>query len=368
MRGGLAASVRRLSVSFLLICLCVTAYYTAFRDAGAVRSVYTPFSRAADAALSRLFSAFPFSAAEFLLYILLAALLFYTVYTLVMLAIRPRRPMRLLVFLSRLILWASVLVFLFSALWGVNYLAPPLSETLGLGISSRPSGELFETAEALLEKTNEYARKVPRDENSVAVLGDFSSLAGRVGEGYRALAGNYPFYRSGDGAFSAPKAVAAWKLMSFAGISGIYTPFTGEANVNPSTPQACLPFTMAHEVAHRLGVAPENEANFSAFLSCISSPDDAYVYSGYFEGFLYCYDAVALVDGGEQAKLWNGLNEYAMADLLDMIAYNKRYEGPAREAGTRLNDAYLKTMLQEEGVRSYGEVTDLIIAWYMESR
>jgi hypothetical protein len=245
-------------------------------------------------------------------------------------------------------------------------MAPPLSDTLGLDASPRARQDLFDTAEALLDKVNEYARLVGRGTDQVSDFGDFSLLAEKAGDGYTDLAGIYPFYESGSGLLSAPKAVTDWPLMSYAGISGIYIPFTGEANVNPSTPQACLPFTLAHEVAHRLGVAPEDEANFSAFLSCISNPDKAYVYSGYYEGFLYCYNAVALVDREEQAKLWNGLSEYAMADIFDMIEYNRTYEGPIEEAGTRINDAYLKTMMQEEGVQSYGKVTDLIIAWYME--
>jgi hypothetical protein len=40
---------------------------------------------------------------------------------------------------------------------------------------------------------------------------------------------------------------------------------------------------MAHELAHRMSVAPqEDEANFLAFLACRANRDRRVVYSGYF--------------------------------------------------------------------------------------
>ena len=41
-----------------------------------------------------------------------------------------------------------------------------------------------------------------------------------------------------------------------------------------------------------------------------------------------------------------------------------QYEGKIAEAATQANDTYLKMNNQEEGVKSYGRVVDLMLAYY----
>ena len=62
---------------------------------------------------------------------------------------------------------------------------------------------------------------------------------------------------------------------------GFFFPFTGEANLNVDSPECLLPATIAHELAHVRGVAPEQTANFVAILACDTSGDPLYAYSGY---------------------------------------------------------------------------------------
>ena len=50
------------------------------------------------------------------------------------------------------------------------------------------------------------------------------------------------------------------------GFSGYFNPFTNETQLNWHTPKNSQPITQAHEQAHQLGFAAENEANFIAFL------------------------------------------------------------------------------------------------------
>ena len=37
-----------------------------------------------------------------------------------------------------------------------------------------------------------------------------------------------------------------------------------------------------------------------------------------------------------------------------------------QDAAQKVNDAYLKAFDEESGVQSYGEVADLLIAWYLQ--
>ena len=54
------------------------------------------------------------------------------------------------------------------------------------------------------------------------------------------------------------------------------------------------------------------------------------------------------------------------ADLLGANAHYEPYEGAAKDAAQSVNDAYLKAFSQEEGVESYGQVSDALAAWYVE--
>ena len=82
------------------------------------------------------------------------------------------------------------------------------------------------------------------------------------------------------------------ELMSYTHITGVYTFFTGEANINVAFPDYTIPYTAAHELAHQRGIAREDEANFVAFLVCNESDDPYIRYSAYLN--LYEYVASSL--------------------------------------------------------------------------
>ena len=68
------------------------------------------------------------------------------------------------------------------------------------------------------------------------------------------------------------------KLQSMMGFTGMYFPFTGEANVNIDAPAALFPATVAHEMAHQRMIASELEANFLGVAACLSSDNVTYQY------------------------------------------------------------------------------------------
>ena len=61
---------------------------------------------------------------------------------------------------------------------------------------------------------------------------------------------------------SVVKGVATPNLLSYTETSGIYSPFTFEANINMQMPDLYFAATAAHEYAHLQGFAREDEANF----------------------------------------------------------------------------------------------------------
>jgi hypothetical protein len=160
----------------------------------------------------------------------------------------------------------------------------------------------------------------------------------------------------------APKPVMLSSLMSYAGISGIFIPFTGEANVNATLPEWQIPFTAAHELAHQRGYAREDEANYVGYRACRAHPDRDFQYSGTFEAALYALGALAGADRAAYGRLRATLSPPLVRDLGALSAWRARYRSRLGRVQDRVNDAYLKTQGQRDGVQSYGRMVDLLLA------
>jgi hypothetical protein len=160
------------------------------------------------------------------------------------------------------------------------------------------------------------------------------------------------------------KSVYFSTVMSDLGISGIYSFFTGEANVNVEYPDYCLPFTAAHELAHQRGICRENEANFVAFLVCIASDDDYIRYSGYLQMYEYLASALYRASPEKYYEIYYQLSDVAKADVRAANAvYQKHKDSILGKINERLDDAYLKAN-GTEGVVSYGYVVRLAVGYY----
>ncbi|MDR0382051.1 MAG: DUF3810 domain-containing protein [Oscillospiraceae bacterium] len=358
LRGQRAARRRWIAAAGLWLAAAGLVFW-ARRDPSGVARVFVPWARRAQGALSHAAVA-PFPLTECLAYALAAAAPAALVVTAVR-SVRGRSGRPALRFLSHAALWAGALACLFLSLWGLGAFAPPLANRLALDTAPASAQTLYDTAVWLRDEMNALAGQVPRGADG-ACAGGFDALAGQAGDGFRHLAARVP--GAFEGAPAAPKRVIGAGLLSRLGLSGVYSPFLGEAMVNPDTIPAHLPFTMCHEMAHGMGYVSEDEANYIAFLACTANPDPLFAYSGYHLAFIYCANALGAADAALSARLWEDVSPLAHADFDAQRAYLKRHEGPARAVGEAVNDAYLRTMNQPEGTRSYGRVVDLLIADY----
>lgn len=66
--------------------------------------------------------------------------------------------------------------------------------------------------------------------------------------------------------------------------------------MNTTVPRFLEPYVTAHEMAHQLGYAKENEANFVGFLACRSYDNPAFRYSAYYDMYNYALTEVYLRD------------------------------------------------------------------------
>ncbi|MBQ8993269.1 MAG: DUF3810 domain-containing protein, partial [Turicibacter sp.] len=152
--------------------------------------------------------------------------------------------------------------------------------------------------------------------------------------------------------------------MNYTNITGIYSPFTVEANVNIAVPDSTLLFTTMHEMAHQRGYASENEANFIAFITCIHHPDTDFIYSGYLSALRYTNIALSKVNHQVLMTLNEQLNEGVKRDLRYLNEFWSQYEGKVEKTFNTMNQTYLTLNGVSDGVQSYGRVVDLLLAYY----
>jgi hypothetical protein len=193
----------------------------------------------------------------------------------------------------------------------------------------------------------------------------YKGALSRASKGYENISPSYPVF---SGRYGKPKGVLTSLGLCYTGIAGIYMPFTGEANVNILVPDATLPSTICHEMAHQRGFAREDEANFIGYLACKYSNDADFQYSGYLLALIYSMNALYAYDEASYYELVKTYSPGLVRDLKYDSDFWKQFEGPAEKAQERINDAYLKSNKQADGIYSYGRMVDLLLAEYKTSQ
>mgnify|MGYP002771367955 CR=1 FL=1 len=349
-------TIGRLILSAVFVLLTAALAAAAIYMPEVFFSYYTGFSKDILAFLSGVTGPFPFAVWEVLLVLIVLLAVYF-------LARSLGRHRGVICWLAGVVLLVSVLVFSFVGLWGLNHFAPSIAQRTGLEVTAYSKDQLVRTANYMVRQANAWADRVERDEDGNLAV-DFSQMAQHAVDGYNVLAESNEFF---SGSQAPVKKLLAGKVFSYMGTTGIFVAFTGESGVNPDTYAASVPFTMCHELAHRLTVAPEDEANFCAFLACRENEDPAFQYSGWYSAFVYTYNALYEIDRTAAAEVWTQTSEALRADCTSANTHYDQYDGQVQETAQKVNDAYLKAFQEENGVQSYGEVADLLIAWYLQN-
>lgn len=262
---------------------------------------------------------------------------------------------------GKMLALASVVYMAGVLLWGFNYHRVPFAESNGLDRSPPSLQELKSLCATLIDRANDLRTKVDEDAEGVMLLSTtrHDALA-RAREGYTRAAEVYDGL--GDCGANKPKGVFLSPLLSCLGISGIYSPFTGEPNVDMEVPAYEFAFTACHELAHQIGFAFEDEANFLGYLACTMHPDADFQYSGALKALSYAMNSLCAEDGRAYVDLYKTCCAGIKRDWKAARAFWRVHDTPLRKISASVNDIYLKTQGEAEGIRSYGKMVDLIIA------
>lgn len=271
------------------------------------------------------------------------------------------------------VLASAVLLFtLHTGVYGLNSYCSPLAEDIRLEVADHPynASELAAATTYFRDMANELALVIPRDASGKPQYPSFEEMAVSAPQGYQNLAGAsaLPVFAGS----TAPVKKLEWAdWYTSMGITGVTMPLTGEAAVNPNIPVVSIPFTMCHELAHRLCISYERDANLAAFMACRAHDADIFRYSGYFMAFRYCYNALVSVgttasNNAAQAIL-EGVNPLLRSDLTDYRAYfDANIDPNASDFAGSVNDTYIKVSGDAAGTDSYGQVCDLLVSWYIQ--
>ncbi len=149
--------------------------------------------------------------------------------------------------------------------------------------------------------------------------------------------------------------------MSWYGLSGIYFPFTAEANINTDMLRFKVPFIVCHELAHQVGYASESEANFISFLVCQASNNPHFQYSSNYDAMRYALNTLKQIDSTQYYSLDSLISEEVRADIKNNNTYWKQFESPIRGFNHWFYDLFLKANQQKNGIKSYGLMIELLI-------
>ena len=309
--------------------------------------------------IGRLCERVPFSVAELLCGLAAVGVLVF-VFCGVRALVRTAHKGRVLYALALTLLGAVLTVYsLFCLLWGANYYADSFTDQSGIAVEPVALDDLARVTEQFAALVNEYAGDIPRNADGMAAVkrADVLAYAPKI---YTNLYGEFPFLEMTD---VAPKAVYFSRVMSAMGFTGFYSPFTGECNVNVDYPAATLPTTVAHELAHRRGIASEQECNFLSVLAALRCEDSVYRYAGALSGYIYLSNALYAADTECYRTVRATLDERVIADMRASSAYWAQFEGPVDTVSNAVYDSFLKSY-GTIGVKSYGACVDLLVAYY----
>jgi hypothetical protein len=303
----------------------------------------------------------PISVAEFLL-IFLVLIFLYLIVQLIHKSIKGKFIEGIL----NIAAYLSVVYVMIMFLWGFNYNRLSFDKIADLKIEKSSKQELYELCNSLIVRANDLRSKVKEDERSVMTIeGGYKDVFKRTAEGYKNAS---DIYSELGGSYGRPKPIMLSKSMTYTGITGIYIPFTAEANVNVNITDFMLPATALHEMAHQRGFAREDEANYISYIACSKHSDADFQYSGTMLALIYSMNALADKDLTAYKELRAKYSEGVARDLKNDAEFWDKYKGKAEKIANKVNNTYLKSNGQEDGVASYGRMVDLLLAEYKKDK
>ncbi|MBQ7291188.1 MAG: DUF3810 domain-containing protein [Clostridia bacterium] len=304
---------------------------------------------------------FPFSVAEMLLWFS-PVLLAFVIYLAVKCANKSWQSFSR--FVAGFLSLACTVYSLFVFTIGATYYGTKVADKMGIERRDVSAEELYETASLLLDAMEAELDEILYPEGTYSAMPySYDEMNDKLNIAYAKVCEKYDGI---DTLVSRTKPVILSPYWTYTHISGIYTFFTGEANVNTNYPDFVMVSTAAHEMAHQRGVVSEDEANFIAFVVCAESDDPFMRYAGCLDVFQDVLSSLSAASSELYGKLYAEMPAEIRGDLNAYAVFFDKYrENVAADISTSVNNAYIENHNQPAGVKSYGMVVDLVVSYML---
>ena len=260
--------------------------------------------------------------------------------------------------LNKIFIFGATIYIVFYIFWGINYNRIGIANQLSLQINAYTVKELKQINDVLVTKVNICKTALLL---STQAYPTNKNLYKKVDSAYVQLANVYPFLKYKPTAIK----TSLWGWFgNYAGFTGYYNPFTGEAQVNTTGPKYTQGYTACHEVAHQLGYAKEMEANFVGYLAAHYSGDTLLLYSCYTSLLSYANRTLYFADTTSAMQYRRQLLPAVQADYKSVQQFNAAHKSIIEPIVGFVYNKFLQSNQQPLGLLSYDEVTAFLIAYY----
>ncbi len=308
-------------------------------------------------------SVIPFSLAEAIVILLIPSLVSLFIYV-VVLIVRGSTKLKgvCLNTLAVVLLMVSVFINVF----GVCYFRSPLDENMNIDKSNISDDDIYLAAVYCKNQLELYAERIEFSPNGASINPHSpKEMSKLIDNGYKKLIDEYDFISDIN---VLPKRIFLSSIMTYTHISGIYMPFTGEANVNTNYPSYVVAHTTGHEKAHQRGISGEDEAGFVSYLALSKSDDDYLTYCALMTMYDHLLSSLAELDIELYYSFMQSTDEKIVGEMKAYHEFFKKYSGSAASnVANTVNDTYIKVMGDDDGTKSYGKVVELFAAYLKEN-
>lgn len=346
--------------AFFILCLSywkegITAFYTPF--------VFTPVTKL----LRFLFGTFDFAIGEWvyffiIIYLIISVLRWFWVNKIHFLN-KSFWKLQLVAWLN-----GGIKVFIvFELIWGLNYQKFDPSKEFKLQVPiSYTESQMDSLSISLAKDLNLTRAKI--SEFYLKNLRFDAILAQNRAE-YVQIAKKYPFLKYSPTSIK-KSFFPSWG--DYFGYLAFYQPITGEAIIRGDLPLLILPFTISHEIAHQLGYASEEEANFIAYVIGVESANPLFNYATQLEMFTYAqYAHLKFIAKRGDFALYKSIIERNKQLLSPKVIEDRKMikqfflqKQHLQIAGTNeMYDQFLKWNKQSKGIDSYEDVLLWVLAY-----
>lgn len=246
---------------------------------------------------------------------------------------------------------------IFNILWGLNYDRYGISYQLKLQAGRYSTNDLRQLTAMLVDRVNASRRSL----GDSAVYPSYNDVFNRATIAYNNAEGTFPFLHY---KVKSIKKSLYSPFDNYFGFLGYYNPFTGEAQVNTDVPPFVIPYTTCHEIAHQAGYGSESEANFVGYLSALSSNDNIFHYSAYFDLFSYANNELFVRDSVAARNNYHLLDTLVKKDYHTYRNFLLAHKNPVEPVIRLFYGEYLKANNQPKGIETYDDVVAWLIAYH----